>query len=480
MKLRKLIPVSVLGVAALSLAGCGIFDGDDDDAPAVSMADVDKPVGPEKPVVPVVPVIEGPTPEEIAAEGMRVAMAIGPDSEPPTDDQPFTADGGELRDPGIPTDMADDFTKSTDAPAEIHGWTGAMYTRTTDLVTDTVYSYTDQAEPTALAYSVYYNEGRAIGEAAIETIVENANAENVITFAINGDVSGASMYFAGDALPDGARTYVVFTDEDEEDTVNERMFEGMFHGVPGTFACTGTDECRAENDAEGNLAMLKGTWTFTPTEREAEADAYMVAGVDPDSDYLDFGYWLQATEDEHGEVTYAVLPYANGNRTYGSVEEVDGKATYVGPATGLYMKKIFTPTTDGSDVIATPVASGQFTADTSLTAYFGQLLNEAGDGTISADMLYSISGTVSDFMNSDGVEIDGNWMLTLDEGIITKDDDTFMGTTAGTGDNPGVYEGTFNGNPGDAMPSAASGTFDGHFVNGHVLGAFGANIVVEE
>ena len=44
MKLRKLIPVSVLGIAALALAGCGVFDGDDDDpAPAVSMDDMDMP-----------------------------------------------------------------------------------------------------------------------------------------------------------------------------------------------------------------------------------------------------------------------------------------------------------------------------------------------------------------------------------------------------------------------------------------------------
>ena len=45
MKLRKLIPVSVLGIAALALAGCGVFDGDDDDspAPAVSMSGMDMP-----------------------------------------------------------------------------------------------------------------------------------------------------------------------------------------------------------------------------------------------------------------------------------------------------------------------------------------------------------------------------------------------------------------------------------------------------
>ena len=38
MKLRKLIPVSVLGIAALALGGCGVFDGDDDDGPNITQS----------------------------------------------------------------------------------------------------------------------------------------------------------------------------------------------------------------------------------------------------------------------------------------------------------------------------------------------------------------------------------------------------------------------------------------------------------
>ena len=91
------------------------------------------------------------------------------------------------------------------------------------------------------------------------------------------------MHFDGDALPEGVNNFVIFEDDSETADTNERMFEGMFHGVPGTFACTGNNECRAENDADGDLAKLLGTWTFTPKEQEMGDDAYMVAGVVPDA-----------------------------------------------------------------------------------------------------------------------------------------------------------------------------------------------------
>ena len=41
MKLKKLIPVSVIGVAALGLAGCGVFDGDGDDGPSITQSQLD-------------------------------------------------------------------------------------------------------------------------------------------------------------------------------------------------------------------------------------------------------------------------------------------------------------------------------------------------------------------------------------------------------------------------------------------------------
>ena len=83
----------------------------------------------------------------------------------------------------------------------------------------------------------------------------------------------------------------------------------------------------------------------------------MVAGVIPDPDFMNLGYWLQATTDGDEETSYSALAFAQGNRDYGDVTAVEGKAEYAGPATGLYMRKVVSP--DGDP---TPVASGQFTA----------------------------------------------------------------------------------------------------------------------
>ena len=57
----------------------------------------------------------------------------------------------------------------------------------------------------------------------------------------------------------------------------------------------------------------------------------------------------------------------------------------------------------------------------------------------------------------------------------------FSGMTAGTG-AMGSWEGRFNGADDTTtttvveQPTGATGTFDAHFTNGHVLGAFGARI----
>ena len=41
----------------------------------------------------------------------------------------------------------------------------------------------------------------------------------------------------------------------------------------------------------------------------------MVAGVDTDDDYLDFGYWVQTTTADGAE-TYAVRAFARGSDAY--------------------------------------------------------------------------------------------------------------------------------------------------------------------
>ena len=100
-------------------------------------------------------------------------------------------------------------------------------------------------------------------------------------------------------------------------------------------------------------------------------------------------------------------------------------------------------------------------------------------------MLNTIGGMVTNFRDEDGHVIDPKWSLELTRGTggdsVSFDSGAFMGATKGSGD-AGAWDVQFHGDPGtdNAKPSAVSGTFDGHFTNGHVLGAFGANMVEDK
>ena len=140
-------------------------------------------------------------------------------------------------------------------------------------------------------------------------------------------------------------------------TVTNVDFEGTFQSVPGTYTCTGmcTPDPMGPDDM-GMLSMLTGTWTFTATDTDA-----MIAGVNTDDDYLDFGYWIQTeTAEDDGAETYMVSAFARGSDPYGTVAGVEGSATYTGGAAGLYSRS--------SD--RTAVGGGPFTAAVTLKAYF--------------------------------------------------------------------------------------------------------------
>ena len=91
---------------------------------------------------------------------------------------------------------------------------------------------------------------------------------------------------------------------------------------------------------------------------------------------------------------------------------------------------------------------------------------------------FTVSGTVSDFMNSAGEMIDEKWEVELMKSA-SQTDGTFTGFTTGDGS----YSGTFYGDStlvGDEHPGAVTATYDAHFSNGHAAGAFGATLVTED
>ena len=239
----------------------------------------------------------------------------------------------------------------------------------------------------------------------------------------------------------------------------------MFHGVSGTYGCSDMDCELLFNDA-GELTRLGGIWTFTPGN-----SATYVIGVIPDPEYLDFGYWVIETPGNDGPV-YEVGTFAMGNKA--AVDPTGimaGKATYTGSATGLYVRKSI----DSDTLEGTPVASGQFAADAKLTAYLG------GNESHAMALNDSISGTVSKFLDMDGNMIASGWTVEL-----MKTDNLGNATDPFTGDTTGggKWEGKFyeardvvvdDDDDVVVAPGSVAGTFDAHFVNGHVAGAFGAN-----
>ena len=259
---------------------------------------------------------------------------------------------------------------------------------------------------------------------------------------------------------------------------------GTLYGVAGSFSCDGS-ECTLRQDEQG-MVESSAELTFTPASDTFDADTTLAKGVMPDSDYTHFGYWAKKVKQRDGSYVHDIETFHGGkqgnsltsvlaNETNG----VTGTATYYGAAAGVYVKK------DGAgDSLV--VSDGMFTADAMLKANF--------EGpSIAIDDRNSISGTISGFM--DGSTDLGFADLTLRGSTDAQDGALFTAATSGAfsgetdgGGTSGSWSGQFygNANPGNDNPDGngpdmtndypmnVSGEFNGHFVNGHVAGAFGA------
>lgn len=216
----------------------------------------------------------------------------------------------QIEDAGKATGLAASakFSKSrTKPPAVTYGgddndFIGTTYTRTINSRTDKVTIYTDKQDAGSSSFESFYggaNEDKAAGLDGISAVeitfvdpadptTAEASAYGTITFDLNvgkiGERFSASNFPRGN---DKARQYKVAEGDDDI------SFSGKFHGISGTYTCTGT--CSAQNDENGQLAVLTGTWMFNPTTkfRSDNADgtpnglgAVTVDGVRPDMDYL--------------------------------------------------------------------------------------------------------------------------------------------------------------------------------------------------
>ena len=421
------------------------------------------------------------------ATGTDAANRPGKNSTSDTDTDEFVVTEGSIGTAGTTSIGTDDlgvvvmvdeapapgeFTPKADSETTLGDFAGSMYERTVmgGGRTDTITVYTNEGDPGDQAFATYYSVADRDGVTGVAHTTTGAVDIN------NSDVAGNSGLFNGSGFPTGANTFMDTPGEDDPATDGmENMFSGMFNGVSGTYTCTLVGgNCRAINDGDGNLAELTtGVWSFTPADLEPGDAPHMVQGVVHDSNYLSFGYWVQATTDEDDMTTYGVGTFYDGATSFAEqLDTLEGSASYSGNAAGMYGKKTFKH--DGS--VAT-LTTGDFTADANLMATFG------GDD-VAINAQYKLSGSVTNLMD-DGTMVDPAWTVEFNETDLDRAVaiNNFSGTTTGGGNYRGSFYGpavvddaaTLNVDESKSgYPTGVAGDFTGHFANGHVIGAFGA------
>jgi hypothetical protein len=359
---------------------------------------------------------------------------------------------------------------------------GSVHEKTVKMVKDTLMVYTNLDDPKGVLYNTYYSDSAAEDKDGV-----TSGASGVLTLSL-GEDTGMSDLFSGSKIPTTAGTFESIPATDTADTVNvkENEFMGMFHGISGTYTCSGAagESCRIDRGAMDKLTIAaiadngntggSATLTFTPTATGDALADLMVQDVLYDPDYLSFGYWVQATEKD-GKTTYGVGTFFDGSQPYDAVSlgNLEGEATYSGKAAGMYGRKTLD---QYGQVMAGTDTSGHFTANAELMVRFGGM-------DVAESKRNEIEGTVSNFMDGDQM-ISPGWSAELKTVALDGNGQSltsFSGDTTGNGN----WRGAFFGNPAETdpitpdaerHPTGVAGDFTAHFPNGHVIGAFGATV----
>ncbi|MCY4642410.1 MAG: hypothetical protein OXC41_06910 [Gammaproteobacteria bacterium] len=376
----------------------------------------------------------------------------------------------------------------------------SVHVRTKDGKTDTLTVYSDSFGTKPEEFNTYYTATKCVSDACGTgiTVVDVADDSddvkteyNTVNFPTDGTALVATV--ASRIGLSGASTYSITFDDDEDSK------KGSFHGTPGTYSCGTAGGCTVARDQEG-VITITGTVTFTPSDTVNNTqDVHMVPDGITDDDYLAFGYWIQTMSMGDDGMKYGVSTFAGGSMPFGNntggnseIEALRGTATYDGSATGVYARKDLA--VEDGNVVGTPVAAGQFSADVSLTAHFGnQETADVDVDHISANEMFTINGMVDNFQDANGDMIDNEWGLSLNPihfSNAANDADSYTstlteGTTGKGAGMMGEWQGGFFGAVADAdatpsqptattYPSGVAGEFTGHFTDGNVIGAFGA------
>ncbi len=261
-----------------------------------------------------------------------------------------------------------------------------------------------------------------------------------------------------------------------------------FLNVVGVLQCTtpnGEGNCHASE--VNDIFYFPTGVTFTPQKVDSGFDDVIITVTElkKDSDFLAFGYWITDTGAEN-KPKYNIHTFAEDYRNgfgpvTGAVEFLTGSASYSGGAAGVYVLKEG-DLTDNPDLY-----NGEFVAGVELKAQF-----DDDTGNIALSDQWKITGTIDGFRshtnsshNLSGWELSLEADLGADRGALEpgKMENPSLSALSNAVTRGGGATGSWNASffgdgdgDGDAddHPDAIAGQFNGHFVNGHVVGAFGA------
>lgn len=276
----------------------------------------------------------------------------------------------------------------------------------------------------------------------------------------------------------------------------DKEVSATFYGVPGKLKCTAPGAaCRTSKQGEGTF-IFDQSYTFTPDPSADPADpanplddVFITVTPEIDSDHLAFGYWITETETGSQSMPqYNIHTFAEDytRDSYGNpttfASALRGSASYSGGAVGVYVLK------ENITNVNPDLYNGEFVAGVDLKAQF-----EDSDNKVAESEEWKITGTIDNFRSvTESSHNLRGWELKLEADLGTNRGSANPGeidsgnvsisaltnpVTKG-GANDGTWSASFFGSNGDNdaddHPEAIAGEFNGHFVNGHVVGAFGA------
>ncbi len=370
--------------------------------------------------------------------------------------------------------------KSTMVPP-LHGWTGSRHTATVAAETlidpenpetsgnigagtYTAHLYSNVEAPTpGKKFNAVYTAIDANGEVAFGTSTgEAGNTASKIASPQFDHRAGDKSFKLPDPNPTGERIVTI---------------DGSYDGVAGVYSCNtgtaGTGTCTVTK-ASGDGYTLTGTgstWKFKPGNPEDTLAPTL------DEIYPVYGWWLHEALD--GTTTVSSISDYRGTAGPVNLSTVtflenrtpvylNGTATYKGGAAGMYALQ---SSTGGAN------DAGHFTADAELTATFkeGTTLTHG----------HTITGTIDNFMGSDGMSRD--WSVALKEqkigatgnfpGTPSDGEKTIWSIGGIAAGESGQWKGQLYEQNDGGVPTVGTGVFHSTYENaGRMVGAFGVNL----